>query len=112
MKKKSSRICGRKTSTPPTPAMTPSTSRLASSPAGSAPRTASPSAPKPVSIKSIGSAAHEKIVWKTTSIRSRKTSGPKSLCVSIESIRSVAPGRLSPRLTPRTDFAATPSIHL
>src|SRR5205085_2360547 len=93
MKKKRRSICGRKTSTPPTPAMTPSASKSVKSPGGICARVNSASAPKARSIKSIGSVAHENIAWKTTAMTRTRTRGPNILCVTRRSMRSGTLGR-------------------
>ena len=59
MKKNRMMICGRNTSTPPAPAMMPSTSRLRSAPAGTTRVTSSASAAVPALIRSIGTLAQE-----------------------------------------------------
>src|ERR1035441_2466071 len=56
MKRKSSRICGRNTTTAPTPAITPSTSRLFKSPGGRSPPMVWPSQPTPFCRASIDAA--------------------------------------------------------
>src|SRR5205814_8809859 len=61
-------------------------------------------------IKSIGSVAQEKIAWKTTAMTTTRTTGPKILCVTRRSMRSVALGR--PEVcAPLTARAVAPSIH-
>ena len=59
MKKNRITICGRNTSTLPTPVMIPSVSRFASMPSGRVALTTPLSASNPSLIHSIGSAAHE-----------------------------------------------------
>ncbi len=76
MKANSSTICGRNTITLPTPAITPSMMKLLNRPAGSTPRTMSPSAPAPVSIRSIIGVAQAKTDWNTMAIASRKAIEP------------------------------------
>ena len=61
MKQKSNRICGRKMTTAPTPAMTPFTSRSFKSPGGMSPPTQSPRPLTTVSIQSIGTCAKVKM---------------------------------------------------
>ena len=76
MKAKRIRICGRKTMTPPTPAMAPSTSRLASAPSGSGARTHSPVADVAPSMSSINGVAQENTAWKTAAITSTNRMEP------------------------------------
>ena len=57
MKKNKIKICGKNTSTPPTPATTPSTSRLRSGPSAMAPVIQSPTAAMASLIRSMGSVA-------------------------------------------------------
>ena len=89
MKKNRITICGRKTSTPPTPAITPSTSRLRSQPGASTPATASPRAAVPASIQAMGRSAPTKTAWKTTNSSSASSSGPSSGCSTTRSMRSL-----------------------
>ncbi len=100
--KKRSKIWGKKTTTPPTPAIMPSTSKSVKIPTGISARTKSPNAPKPLSSKSIGRFAHEKIVWKTNSKIPIKISKPKNLCVKTLSI-------FSETLRSRVSFGLTAS---
>ncbi len=87
-------ICGRKTSTPPTPAMAPSASISPSQP-GTRSRTPSPSQPNSESSASAAGAASVKMAWKNASITSANTTTPSTGCSSTASMRRVrrsAPG--------------------
>ena len=64
-------ICGRNTRTPPTPPMTPSTSRLFTRPSGSQPPSRLPAPAKPASIQSIGYCATQKISANTANTTAR-----------------------------------------
>ena len=88
MKKKRISIWGRKTITPPTPLMTPSTSRSRSDPSGMASETHSPSHSTPLSIHPIGISPNEKVIWNIAHISSRKIGKPHILWVMMRSIRA------------------------
>ncbi|HEX2184419.1 MAG TPA: hypothetical protein VHN78_02800, partial [Chloroflexota bacterium] len=66
MKRKRMVICGRKTSTEPTPAITPSTTSELRSPGGRMDPTHAPSPPKSPSTQPISGSAQEKMAWKTS----------------------------------------------
>jgi hypothetical protein len=89
---------GRKISTPPTPAITPSTSsdcsRL-SEPSGQKPAIVSPSQPNAASIQSIGGVPTVKVSQNTTYIRPRKIGRPQTRWMTISSMRSDAVWRVS-----------------
>ncbi len=70
------RICGKNTSTDPTPPQTPSTSRLRIIDSGNACPTHTPEASIHCSTPSISGCANEKIDWKTASTTSTKIAGP------------------------------------
>ena len=93
MKKNRIRICGRKTSTPPTPAITPCTSRLLSQGqapvCGSAACTQPPSAVVAALMASIGATAQLNTAWKTRNSTSASSSGPASGCSTTASMRSL-----------------------
>ena len=89
MKKKRMTICGRKTTTPPAPAMMPSTIRLCSKPSGSHSPTHSPKAPAPASIMSISTSAQAKTAWKTKNRIAARSSGPNTGCSTTRSRRSL-----------------------
>jgi hypothetical protein len=106
MKRKRMAICGRKTTTEPTPAKMPSTIRLCRSPGGRADPTAAPSPPTSPSTRSISGDAQVKMDWKTSAISTRKMIGPPMRWRTTASIRSVSvfpeePGRWTVRsITP------------
>ena len=82
-------ICGRNTSTEPTPAKTPSTTRLRRSPAGNCEPIAPPANAISHSMPSIRGVAHENTDWNTTAMSARKISGPHTRCSANASIRSL-----------------------
>ncbi len=90
MKKNRIRICGRNTSTLPTPAMMPSTSRLRSAPSGSDCCTHVPSAPTTPLMKSIGTAAQLKTAWNTKNRIAARIAGPAIGCITSASRRASA----------------------
>ena len=89
MKKKRRQICGRKTTTAPTPAMTPSTSRLCNAPSLSIPPTTPPNHSTPVSSMVIGHFAMVKMLWNISAMIPMKISVPQILCVTTRSMRSL-----------------------
>ena len=89
MKKNKIRMLGRKTITPPTPLMMPSTIRLRSDPSAIKFVTVSLSQLTPLSIHPAGMAPSVKVAWNITHINSRKTGSPQILSVMMRSIRPV-----------------------
>ena len=92
MNRNSSRICGRNTSTEPTPVQTPSTNRERTHGFGTRLPT---QAPLPVishCTAFISGRAQEKIDWNTTTTTRQKISGPQMACRSTESSRLVQTG--------------------
>ena len=89
------RICGRNTSTPPTPAMTPSTSRLRSGPSAMGAATCSPSQPIPASMASMGRAAQANTAWNMNSSTPTSSTMPHRGCSTQRSTRSVKAQRLA-----------------
>ena len=69
-------ICGRNTTTEPTPAMIPSVSRSRRKLSGNAPSTHAPSAPAPPSSASVSGAAQANTAWKMTNSSTSRISGP------------------------------------
>ncbi len=94
MKKNRIMICGRKTSTLPTPPIAPSTSSDRNAPSGIAARTPLPARPTPHSTTLIRGLAQRKTDEKTTSINRTNTADPQSRCVRTRSSPS-------PRVTTR-----------
>jgi len=94
------RICGRKITTPPTPAISPSTRRPRSALSGKTSFKYPWIAPKPASIPSISGVAQAKTAWKTRNINASSTTTPRTGCRTIRSRRSVA---VSGRTARRTD---------
>ncbi len=82
-------ITGRKTTTEPTPGITPSTRRLVSSPAGSRAAAASWSQANPPAIQSWGILPTTKVRAYIATISPRKMGIPRNRCVSTASMRSV-----------------------
>ena len=82
-------ICGRNTSTLPTPLMIPSTTSARSGPDGSAPCTAFATASCPPLMTSMSGFAHRKIDWNIRNMTTRKTTVPHNRCVRTLSMRSV-----------------------
>ena len=83
-------ICGRKTITPPTPAMIPSTMRSRSGPSLITPPTHSPRAFTPASIRSIGYCPRVKVKKNISPISSRKSGKPHRRLVTMSSMWSVS----------------------
>ena len=94
MKRNSRQICGRKTTTEPTPATTPLASRSLRSPGGNAPETQLASAPTTHSIQPFGISANQKMLTNNASRMPTKISGPQIRSVTTRSTRSdhVSPG--------------------
>ena len=57
------KICGKNTMTLPTPAMTPSTTRLSTMPSGSTAASIAPMALTPASMRSTSGVAHANTAW-------------------------------------------------
>ncbi len=103
MKKNKIMICGKKTSTLPTPPIAPSTTRLRSAPSGRAAVTAPPARPTPASISAISGRAQRNTAEKTTSIKSGEYgSAPESVGEqTIERVRpAFSPARAGGGTTP------------
>ena len=83
------RICGRNTSTLPTPEITPFWTKLCSSPSGSASCASTPSHSKPAAIKSISGFAQANTAWNMTNSRHSRMSRPATGCSSTASTRPV-----------------------
>ena len=88
MKANRIRICGRKITTPPRPAMTPSASRLASGPGGSVAVTHSASPVAPASIRSITGAAQAYTAWKIRNMIAASSISPNTGCSTTRSSAS------------------------
>ena len=88
MKKYRIRICGRKTSTPPTPATTPSTSRLCSGPSATRLATCWPVHSVAPSINPIGHLAQLNTAWNMSSMVSASMTSPNTGCSASRSNRS------------------------
>ena len=88
MKKNNSTICGRNTTTPPTPPKTPSTNRERKSPAGISDSTQAATAPWADSIQPIGIRAKENIPQNTANMMARNATHPHTRCSSQTSRRS------------------------
>jgi len=92
MKRNSSRICGRKITTEPTPPHTPSRRSDLSRDAGRSADSHAPDACTAWSTASMSGRAAEKIVWNTATTTARKTSGPATGCRNTASSRRVQTG--------------------
>ena len=92
MKKNRIKICGKKISTLPTPASTPSVSRSRKSPSDIQVLIQSAVQPKPASIQSIGTAATLKIVANSAVISPPRIAQPRTGCSSTRSNLSVGVG--------------------
>ena len=99
MKKNRIKICGKNTTTPPAPAMTPSTTKLFKSGCEICCPINSPNQPKNVSIPSINGAAQAKTAWKTTNIMTARLTSPKTGCKKILSKKSERLSSSSTELT-------------
>ena len=86
MKKKRTRICGRKTTTEPTPAMRPSTRNERKKPSGNRSVTTPCNAAKPSSIQPMGASDQENTAWNMRNIRSARMIGPATGWSTTESI--------------------------
>ena len=99
MKRNRIRICGRKTSTLPTPAISPSCTKLRTRPSapscGSSPPTAAPNAWKPPSIRSIGACAQANTAWNIRNSTVSRIASPATGCSSTASSRRVSASRRS-----------------
>jgi hypothetical protein len=102
MKKNSTRICGRNTTTDPTPAHTPSTSRSRGAPAGTTVSAHRPALPISASTPSDSGAAAVKMLWNTASTTPRKTSGPATGWRNTASSRRVHAGATGGRYDDRS----------
>jgi hypothetical protein len=109
MQRKSTAICGRNTTTLPTPASAPSTSRLRSSPAGNAARSSCPAASTSACIAAPSGGAQVNITWKTSVSNARKINGPHTRCNAMASTRSLTPCAV--RALRKTVRSSTDSIH-
>ena len=88
MKKNRIRICGRNTSTLPTPAITPSTSRLRSGPSGQMRcRASSPSRPMPALMHSIGASPRRTPPGTSGTAAPPAASRPHTGCIATASMR-------------------------
>ena len=87
MKKNRIRICGRNTSTPPTPAITPSTSRLRSGPSAMRAVVCSASQAMPSLMASMGRLAHENTAWKIRNSSVASSTRPHTGCITTASMR-------------------------
>ena len=83
-------ICGRKITTLPTPAITPSVSRLRTQLSGNTLPTHPLSAETPASIASIGAVAQANTAWKMKNRTSARMTGPAILCSTTLSIPRVS----------------------
>ena len=72
------RICGRKTTTLPTPATTPSATKLANAPSPRFACSHTPSDAVPSSMASMSGAAQAKTAWKTTAMTTNRPIVPGS----------------------------------
>ncbi len=100
MNRNSTRICGRNTSTAPTPAISPSRTKLRSSPSGSMFPASAPSQSKPALIASIGGCAQENTAWNIRNSTASRIASPNTGCSSTASIRLVTVSGLAGRVTP------------
>ncbi|GBD25351.1 hypothetical protein HRbin30_00669 [bacterium HR30] len=82
-------ICGKNTSTDPTPVTTPPAQSSVSHPRGRTSRQSAASQVKNPSMASIAGAAHVKMLWKKTSSTKARVINPNSGCSNQRSIRSV-----------------------
>ena len=89
MKRNSNKICGRKTTTAPTPLMTPLTRRSLRSPGAINPPTQPPNVSSMLDRNSIGIFANEKMLWNIIAISPTKMTRPQTLCVNTASSRSL-----------------------
>ena len=89
MKKNRIKICGRNTSTLPTPPRMPSTSRLRSIPSPMWAPSSWPSCSTPPLMASIGSVAQLNTAWNTRNISAASRIGPITGCSTTASIFSV-----------------------
>ena len=101
------RICGRKTTTLPTPAMMPSAIRLDSADSPSVETTAAPSDAAPPSIRSMSGVAQANTAWKTISMTRNNPSVPGSGRLKKSTMRlrqevSAAPWDCTSFMTSRT----------
>ena len=96
MKKNRIRICGRKVTTPPTPAMAPLVIRSFRSPGGSVWPTQVESWSKWSPIQSIGYCARVKMLRKRIVITVPRMSQPQMGCVTTASILSLVVGPVEP----------------
>ncbi len=88
MKRNRIRICGRKTSTAPVPAITPSASRLRSAPSGMCSLTRAETAETPPSMPSISGCAQLNTAWNIRNSVAASSSMPHSGCSTTASMRS------------------------
>ena len=104
MKRNRIRICGRKTSTLPAPAMTPSTSRLRSGPSAMCAVIHSPTPAIAALIASIGTSAHENTAWNIRNRTTASSARPQTGCITTASMRcwkrrtAAAPGAARARM--------------
>ena len=84
------RICGRKTSTLPTPEITPFWMKLCNRPAGNASCAILPSASKPAEMRSITGVAPVNTAWNRTNSSASRMSRPATGCSSTASTRPVS----------------------
>ena len=112
MKKNRIRICGRKTSTLPAPAITPSTSRLRSGPSPMCAVVQSPSEAMPALIRSIGTLAQENTAWNIRKSTTARSARPQTGCITTASMRCwkrcsvIAPGAAMAMMR-RTSFCSS-----
>src|SRR3546814_610937 len=89
MKKNRIRICGRNTTTAPTPAITPSAISDRSTPSGMVARTALPRFAKPASIASAGTTAQVNTAWNIRNRMAVSRTSPATGCSATASIACV-----------------------
>ena len=88
MKKNNNTICGKNTTTPPTPPSTPSINKDRRSPSATTDSIHPATKPCKDSIHPIGIAENEKIAQKNANIINAKTTQPHTRCKAHASIRS------------------------
>ena len=81
------RICGRNTTTAPTPASTPSLSSERNQPSGRAAASSACSAATPASIQPIGASAQLNTAWNMKNSTAASSRGPASGCSTTASMR-------------------------
>ena len=99
------RICGRNTSTLPTPAITPSAMKLCSRPGRHRADRSRRARRSPIEIKSIGGCAQVNTAWNITNSTAAGSARPPTGCSSTASIRAVESIGCSGRVTRRREDA-------